>query len=189
MTSNIIANTIDETFPVAGVDNDSQGFRDNFNIIKAGLAEAKNEITELQTDSATLSADNDFNGNNIIDANLSSVTLESNSVYATGTSPETTITCFWSEGYTHVIKVGSELTTIILDNWPTDKYGHMKLVLFGTTGNTTDITLSVPSGIVKRSNFPVGDFALDDTTNPVVLDIFTVDGGSNVYIDYVGKFE
>ena len=34
MASNIVDTTIDETYPVAGVDNDSQGFRDNFNIIK-----------------------------------------------------------------------------------------------------------------------------------------------------------
>ena len=34
MASNITYTTIDEQFPVAGQDNDSQGFRDNFSIIK-----------------------------------------------------------------------------------------------------------------------------------------------------------
>lgn len=49
MASNIVDTTIDETYPVAGVDNDSQGFRDNFNIIKSNFVAAKAEITELQS--------------------------------------------------------------------------------------------------------------------------------------------
>jgi hypothetical protein len=56
MTSAIIYNTITTNYPVAGQDNDSQGFRDNFTAIKAGLAEAATELTALQT-VAVLSAD------------------------------------------------------------------------------------------------------------------------------------
>ena len=44
MASSIIASTIDDTYPVAGQDNDSQGFRDNFNIIKTNFVEAKSNI-------------------------------------------------------------------------------------------------------------------------------------------------
>ena len=36
-------------FPVAGQDNDSQGFRDNFTTIKTGLQTAQSEISTLQT--------------------------------------------------------------------------------------------------------------------------------------------
>ena len=45
MASNIISDTIDATYPVAGVDNDTQGFRDNFSIIKTGLSTAGSEIS------------------------------------------------------------------------------------------------------------------------------------------------
>ena len=38
MTSSIVHSTLDGNYPVAGVDNDTQGFRDNFTIIKTGLA-------------------------------------------------------------------------------------------------------------------------------------------------------
>ena len=48
MASNITSGTIDGAYPVAGVDNDTQGFRDNFTIIKTGLATAASEITSLQ---------------------------------------------------------------------------------------------------------------------------------------------
>jgi len=48
MTSQINYASIVTTYPVAGIDNDSQGFRDNFTTISAGLAVAKSEITALQ---------------------------------------------------------------------------------------------------------------------------------------------
>lgn len=49
MASNIIYITIDENFPVAGIDNPSEGFRSNFSIIKQALATAKSEITTIQS--------------------------------------------------------------------------------------------------------------------------------------------
>ena len=45
MTSAINYSTINTQYPVAGVDNNSQGFRDNFAAIQAGLATAYTEIT------------------------------------------------------------------------------------------------------------------------------------------------
>jgi hypothetical protein len=48
MASNINYNNIDQTFPVAGVDNDSQGFRTNFLNIKNNFQYAKSEIEDLQ---------------------------------------------------------------------------------------------------------------------------------------------
>jgi hypothetical protein len=49
MASNIDTSNIDETYPVAGVDNNSQGFRENFAFIKAALDTAKEELTEIQS--------------------------------------------------------------------------------------------------------------------------------------------
>jgi hypothetical protein len=42
-----ITSTIDTGFPVAGQDNDTQGFRNNFANIKIGLERAAEEISEL----------------------------------------------------------------------------------------------------------------------------------------------
>ena len=44
MASNIDTTSIDATFPVAGQDNNSQGFRDNFNVSKNNFTAAKSEI-------------------------------------------------------------------------------------------------------------------------------------------------
>ena len=49
MASNINSNNIDGTYPIAGQDNDSQGFRDNFTNIKTNFTNAKAEIEDLQT--------------------------------------------------------------------------------------------------------------------------------------------
>ena len=49
MASNINPNNIDTTYPVAGQDNDSQGFRDNFTNIKTNFSYAEEEIDDLQS--------------------------------------------------------------------------------------------------------------------------------------------
>ena len=49
MASSLSPSSIDATFPVAGQDNDSQGFRDNFNQIKTDLTNAKSELENLQS--------------------------------------------------------------------------------------------------------------------------------------------
>lgn len=48
MTSAINPNNIDGAYPVAGQDNDSQGFRDNFTNTKTNFEAAAAEITDLQ---------------------------------------------------------------------------------------------------------------------------------------------
>lgn len=53
MTSQVNPSTIDGTFPIAGQDNDSQGFRDNFTNIKNNLTTIFNEITGIQNDAAS----------------------------------------------------------------------------------------------------------------------------------------
>ena len=52
MTSQINYTAIDTAYPVAGQDNDTQGFRDNFAATKTALQYANSEITNLQTNSA-----------------------------------------------------------------------------------------------------------------------------------------
>lgn len=66
MASNINSSVINNLYPIAGQDNSTQGFRDNFTYIKNGLASAAQEITELQekvilkTPLVNSEMDNDF---------------------------------------------------------------------------------------------------------------------------------
>ena len=52
MASNINTIGIDTTYPIAGQDNDTQGFRTNFTSIKQNINTAGNEITALQAKAA-----------------------------------------------------------------------------------------------------------------------------------------
>lgn len=69
MTSAINPNNIDPNYPVAGVPNNTQGFRDNFANIKTNFQYTEDEINELQTKSLLKAAiagttlDNNMNDN------------------------------------------------------------------------------------------------------------------------------
>lgn len=56
MTSNINPNNIDGAYPVAGQDNNSQGFRDNFTNTATNFQYAADEITDLQNKAVLKSA-------------------------------------------------------------------------------------------------------------------------------------
>lgn len=76
MASNINPNNIDGAYPVAGQDNNSQGFRDNFTNTKTNFEYAKNEITDLQNNVILKQAltgstlDNDMLGSILSNATL-----------------------------------------------------------------------------------------------------------------------
>ena len=56
MASGITTTGIDTAYPVAGQDNDSQGFRDNFTNLKTALDTAKTEISDLEAKAVLKSA-------------------------------------------------------------------------------------------------------------------------------------
>jgi hypothetical protein len=63
MSSNINPNNINGNFPVAGQDNDSQGFRDNFTNILNNFSFAATEINALQSTTASVQTVVQSNGN------------------------------------------------------------------------------------------------------------------------------
>ena len=68
---------INEAFPVAGVDNESQGFRDNFSAIKDTLVQTKSDIQDLQESRLDISSpDTNMSGNTITDVNLKGSSFE-----------------------------------------------------------------------------------------------------------------
>ena len=68
MASKIVPGNVDGTYPKAGQDNSSQGFRDNFTAIKNNFTEAKSEIDSLQLNKASLNESSDFNDNEVLKA-------------------------------------------------------------------------------------------------------------------------
>jgi hypothetical protein len=80
MTSNINPNDINGAYPVAGQDNNSQGFRDNFTNTGTNFQYAADEITDLQNKAILKAAltgatlDNNMNGSLLYNAQLQQIT-------------------------------------------------------------------------------------------------------------------
>jgi len=78
MASTINTTNIDTEFPIAGQDNDSQGFRDNFTNTNTNFVAAKDEIEELQDNVVVkgalvlggISADNDLSSTGLHSAQI-----------------------------------------------------------------------------------------------------------------------
>jgi hypothetical protein len=197
MTSAIVSATIDEDFPVAGQDNDSQGFRDNFTIIKDGLATAANEITDLQNnviikgpigDMAPEDVDNNFNENLIY--NFRTNTMYGTVYTATTTSGVTTID--FSNGEYQVITL-TQNSTLRFENWPDPEIGNVysKIRVAFKTDGTADYTatFTVQGGVLTPLEGASDSYSTG--TNPTVIKIveaLTSDNGENVYLTVVGDF-
>jgi len=177
-------NGIDELYPVAGQDNDSQGFRDNFNTIKTQLNAAATDLASLDTNTAKLNATNDFNGNNITEANFIANTEEVNNIGNVSASQNIN----WSEGNYQTIQAGADIT-LTLTGWPaTGKLAKLRVVCTGD-GTSREITWNAGGGgtIKKDGGFPVS-FDVQSATNPKIVDFWSSNAGLTVYAKYVGEF-
>jgi hypothetical protein len=179
MASNINYASVDESFPVAGQDNDSQGFRDNFSTIKSSLASAKSEITDLQEDAAKLNINNNFNATEISNAKLRNTPY----VYFNKNINESeTHELLITDGHYQQLNINGT-ANIDLENFrpPAGAQVVYKVqILINGTGTVKWLTGS-PSNIFrvnstwpKRIN-PSNTFNVT-TNQPVLVDIWTTDG-------------
>lgn len=187
MASNINWINIDSEYPVAGQDNDSQGFRDNFLVIKNSFASTKIEIEDLQVNTAKLTTSNNFYGNDIINANLSSVT---NSVFFGTDVVVQNIDVSFNNGHYQVFEVASNVN-FNLTNWPQEgKNASMRLALYNV-GDSSSVIVTFTSNdgnILYDSAFPV-TFELDTDRLEKVVEFWTYDGGVNIFARYIGVFD
>jgi len=180
---------IDEEFPVPGQDNDSQGFRDNFSQIKTALETAKEELTDLLTAVARTDGANDFNGNNIQNANLLAV---SGAIYQPQDFDSDT-QVEWNDGVAQKLTISSAIT-LTFTNFPTggQKYASTRIILKSNGGSHTVNFETGSNGNLYFSNKDAavngnGEFVVDDSDQPKVLDVWS-DNGLDIYINYVGQF-
>ena len=195
MPSNIISGTIDGAYPVAGVDNDTQGFRDNFTIIKTGLATAASEIGALQDNTAKLNESNDFNGTDITDANLALNTEKYHNIGTVITGQNISFLNGHYQSLSINLSEGSETINFALADWPDrDHLAKMTVQLFGNdTAKTVTFTVESGGTIKYNSTYPriagVATATVDSSTDPIVIDFWTYNQGTTVYAEYRGRFE
>ena len=205
MTSNIPYN-VDANFPVAGEDNDTQGFRDNFDTIRRGLQIANEELSDVLTNAARTDVDTDFNLKKIKNAVLENVRTQKvigftgNNVNISPTPIDFTL------GSYHIYRVGSgtETNPFVFDiaNFPGDPalfgganigVGRAIVELYsdGTERSVAFRTYGIT--VIKKNNFPempagnTGDLIVSSASDPVFVEIWRHSLDS-IFIRYVGVF-
>ena len=166
MASNISDTGINEQFPIAGQDNDSQGFRDNFTTIKNNFVAAKAEITTLQGTTAqgvtytapteSTKSTNNFLGGTISSANLQNTTETG---YIAGATINTSQNVNLDNGAYQEFTVGADIT-LTLSNWSSDsgRTGKVRIHIKSDLGagsavnRTVTFASNAGGGTLKRHN-------------------------------------
>ena len=193
MTRNINYLGINENFPVAGEDNDTQVFRDNFDTIKTSLNTAKTEITDLQDNVARTDADNDFNKKLLSGA----VMLNNYDKKFDGGVITAPLTVDYENGNYQIFRFGVS-TTVEFLNFPDDDtlpegVGKITLELYGD-GTARTLTFSTVGGTVikKDAAFPVpftitSAEAAAGSGNPVFVEVWK-HKSDRIFLRYLGQF-
>ena len=192
MASSITTTNIDATFPVAGQDNDSQGFRDNFSQIKTQLSTASTEITSLQDNRATTNANTDFNGHD-----QSKLVLKDwgQKVVAKG-SVSGSVSLDFEDGNVVTLTTSGNVS-LTFTNFPqeddasTNVYAVMKVFLTKAVSTHT-VTLTGVS-FPNDPDQDVGDSSTVSTDFPerqatFVFEVFSVDGGTTKFISNILEY-
>jgi hypothetical protein len=174
---------------VAGQDNNTQGFRDNFTFIKNNFSAAASEITALQNTTVVKgsSAVNDFAGGLIYDAKIQDLAATAVNIG----SVSGTVTINYAAGhYQQMSTTGS--ITIALDTPslpPIGRYGFVRLEI---TVSSVAHTVTLPGTVtINRS----GIQGLNVSTNVITFaaagvytfDFTTVNTGSTVTVNETNK--
>jgi hypothetical protein len=191
MSSTINPNNIDTAYPIAGQDNDSQGFRDNFTNISTNLATAKSEIEELQNKGIFKSAvggailSNDMAGAEIKDATVVRQRLK---VVDYGTVSTGTVNLDASSGTYHKITVTGDINIDFSGFAPTGTYTEFYLELFIDGTPPYVVTMLWPGAIVQEKRIRHFDFVANSFTfsgNPgqtYSYKMHTTDAGSRMIL-------
>ena len=184
MASNINANNIDGTFPIAGQDNDSQGFRDNFTNIKTNFTNAKTEIEDLQS-------------NVVLKAALSGTTLDNNGAGALMTDFELrdmkvtrvakgtvsgTVTCNYAEGSYQTLTTSGSVTLAFSNFPPSGGLGKIRVeITVASVAHTITLPAAVTIGHTTL-NGEASRVITADTAETIILEFTTDDGGTNIAV-------
>ena len=185
MASNIVPGNIDGTFPTAGQDNSSQGFRDNFTAIKNNFTNAVTEIVNLQTNKANMNAASNFTDNEVTRAKFKDT---SETVYAHGSVSGGAVTLNHENGHYQTLTITADTTFTFL-NFPTS--GSLgRIILDIIVAPTSTGILTFPSAIIKADNVTGSDGTSDQVTTGLgraLFEFMSPDGGTTILMHQLGK--
>ena len=191
MTSQINPSNIDGTYPVAGQDNNSQGFRTNFTNTVTNFQYAKNEITDLQNKAVLKAAltgtalDNNMQGSPLSNAVLSDMA----EVVVTLGQISGTIPIDYTAGPFQTVTLGAS-GTLSISSWPAS--GNLGRITVQVTVTNPAYTLALPAGTTVNN---VGIQGLNTSTNVVTFaaagtyafTFSTYDAGATVTVNEANK--
>jgi hypothetical protein len=202
--SNIIFSTITTNYPVPGQDNDTQGFRDNFQAIYTALSHAHDELADLQS-KALLKAQltvNDSLDNNLANNPISNALLQSySSVLFPQNAPGASVVANFADGNTQKINVTQSGTTVQLMGWPVNNtpigasYSSILRLVLIPTGNNKSVTIQDTGKILKVAS---GDTLLTQASSNATITLATANvayaieawnlGDNTTYIRSLGAY-
>ena len=190
MASNINPYNVDGTFPIAGQDNSSQGFRDNFTNIKNNFLFAENEISDLQSKALLTSAltgqsvNNDMAGTQIRRPQLAAWTQ---ALVDLGVTSSSAVLDFNLANFQKLTTAGSISLSFI--NWPTSTgagalgYGVMRVwIVVTNASHTVTLPLNVNIGNADISGYLGNGVLTFDAPGNYIFDVSSIDGGNNFLI-------
>ena len=191
MSSNINPNNIDTAYPVAGQDNDSQGFRDNFTNIKTNFEFAQQEITDLENKVVLKAAltgttlDNDMGGSLLRNAKLQGT--RATRIAPTDTAGNITVD-FSAGSYYKISQLTGDISLGFTNVPSAGNYAEWTVQL---TQPSSPYTVTLPAAV------SVGNTTLQgcDANNIVgyassgtyALKFYTSDGGSTIAVEDLSR--
>jgi len=187
MASKINPYNIDGTFPVAGVSNNSQGFRDNFTNIKNNFNFARQELTDLQNKAVLKSAlsgqvlDNDMSGAKLSGPQLAAWTQ---TYLDLGAQSGTVELDFNQSNFQKMVTANN--ISLVLINWPVNStgYGVMRVWIDVTDINyeiTLPTTVSIAVNDIAGYNPDTNAITFDAIGN-YVFEFSSADNGTTYLI-------
>jgi hypothetical protein len=193
MTSQIDPDNINSNYPVAGQDNSTQGFRDNFSFIKINFEEAKNEITDLQNKVLLKSAltgsvlNNNLNGALLQSARIQNFSATQQNLGAVSGA----LTINYAAGHYQIFSVSSS-ATLNFSSFPgVGVAAWITLRIEATAGATLTLPSAVGAGGSARSLQGIQGLSGQTITfaesGTYEFQFRTVDNGSTIYINELSR--
>jgi hypothetical protein len=185
--SSINPNNIDGAYPIAGQDNDSQGFRDNFTNIKNNLTFAQAELADLQQKAvlkAPLGTAGQTATTNILNYEILAEAQLTRTVERTAnTVPSTaTPTISWEDGNHQRLFLSDTNLTLSFTGWPGAEL-HTKLRLEVLVANAAS-TITFPSAVSVGLSSILGMNGLvytPPTTGVTIFEFSTFNSGATIF--------
>lgn len=192
MASDINPDTINSAYPVAGQDNSTQGFRDNFAAIKTNFTYAEEEINDLQSSVLLKSVLPGQPLNNNLNDNLLYAARVQDFSFSKYTAPATVgnISFNYATAHYQTINTTTGSVSVSFTNWPAaGSWGWLRLqVNIGSTSHT----LTLPPEVTENAS---GIQGLDPNTNVITFaapgsyefDFETYTNGTTIRVNEANK--